>query len=151
MKYRQINPFGTNPFMRWPRFLALMLTIWIPFIPAIIMDVIVEIYHRTAFPMYGFDYIRRGDYIIIDRQKLKYLSRIEKINCMYCGYMNGLFEYWSKIARQTELFWCGIKHHDYPAGEFDGHENYARYNDPDDLELKYPRDGIQFEDTNYKT
>jgi phage terminase large subunit-like protein len=35
---------------------------------------------------------------------------IEKINCAYCSYVNGLFGYLQEIAGRTEQFWCPIKH-----------------------------------------
>jgi len=79
-------------------------------LPVVIMDLWVEIYHRICFPLYGLKYISRSAYIRIDRQKLSYLSWTEKINCMYCGYVNGFLHYSSAIAGATEKYWCGIKH-----------------------------------------
>ena len=35
---------------------------------------------------------------------------IEKINCAYCSYANGLLAYLQEIAGRTEQFWCPIKH-----------------------------------------
>jgi hypothetical protein len=40
-------------------------------IPLIIFDVWVEIYHRSCFPLYRIPYVKRGNYIKIDRLKLK--------------------------------------------------------------------------------
>ena len=78
--------------------------------PAIFIDVAAEIYHRLCFPLYGIPYINRSQYIRIDRQKLSRLNLMQKINCMYCGYMNGLFFYLTVIGARTEEYWCGIKH-----------------------------------------
>jgi hypothetical protein len=61
----------------------------------------------------GIPYIRRRDHIRIDRQKLCYLKWYEKINCMYCGYVNGWLHYASAIAKETEAYWCGITHNKY--------------------------------------
>ncbi|MFH1286931.1 MAG: hypothetical protein ABII02_04250 [Candidatus Magasanikbacteria bacterium] len=86
-----------------------------PFIYSVIialvtMDILVEIYHRMCFPIYGLDYVRRREYIKIDRHKLSYLNWFQKINCVYCGYANGLLHYVSEIAGVTEAYWCGIQH-----------------------------------------
>jgi hypothetical protein len=35
---------------------------------------------------------------------------MEKLNCVYCGYANGIFAYAQEIAARTEHFWCPIKH-----------------------------------------
>lgn len=79
-------------------------------IPLVIFDIWLEVYHRICFTAYGLPYVKRSQYIRIDRQKLKYLNIIEKLNCMYCGYANGLLHYSSIIAGETEKYWCGIKH-----------------------------------------
>ncbi|HAT03658.1 MAG TPA: hypothetical protein DCS29_02665 [Candidatus Magasanikbacteria bacterium] len=81
-------------------------------LPLVLLDIVVEIYHRVCFPLYGLPYIRRGQYIRIDRHKLSYLNLIEKMNCVYCGYGNGLAHYLTEIAAQTEKYWCGIRHKD---------------------------------------
>ncbi len=52
----------------------------------------------------------RADYLVIDRQHLSYLNIIEKINCVYCGYGNGLIAYVREVFARTEQFWCPIKH-----------------------------------------
>jgi len=47
---------------------------------------------------------------VIDRHRLDYLNGIEKLNCVYCGYFNGLIAYIQEIAARTEQYWCPIKH-----------------------------------------
>ena len=46
----------------------------------------------------------------MDRRKLAYLNSIEKFNCVYCEYVNGLIAYVQEIAGRTEQYWCPIKH-----------------------------------------
>jgi len=29
---------------------------------------------------------------------------------MYCGYANGVMQYWVAIAAETERYWCDIQH-----------------------------------------
>ena len=85
--------------------------IWAPLIPLFLMDILLEIYHRICFPLYGIDYVKRSEYIrIFDRDKLPYLSLTEKIGCAYCGYANGWLHYASVIAGKTEVYWCAISH-----------------------------------------
>jgi len=39
-----------------------------------------------------------------------YLNLIEKVNCGYCGYANGVLAYVREIAGRTEQYWCPIRH-----------------------------------------
>ena len=54
--------------------------------------------------------VRRSTYIVIDRHHLAYLNAIEKVNCVYCWYANGVFAYVREVAGRTEQFWCPIRH-----------------------------------------
>lgn len=84
--------------------------IWSCLLPAAILDLVVSIYHGVCFPVNGIPKVKRSDYIIIDRHALPYLNLIEKINCEYCGYFNGLIAYVQEIAARTEQYWCPIRH-----------------------------------------
>ncbi len=79
-------------------------------LPIVIFDFFLEIYHRIVFPLYGIPVVERSKYIKIDRQKLMYLTFIDKLGCMYCGYVNGFAAYFVRIAGDTEKYWCGIMH-----------------------------------------
>ena len=79
-------------------------------IPALFMDLCVEIYQAISFPIYKIPKVKRSDYIVIDRNYLSYLNILEKLNCIYCGYFNGLIAYVGEIAGRTEQFWCPIRH-----------------------------------------
>jgi hypothetical protein len=54
--------------------------------------------------------VRRLDYIVHDRHKLAYLNIIEKANCAYCSYGNGVIAYASEIISRTEQYWCPVRH-----------------------------------------
>ncbi|MCF8381420.1 MAG: hypothetical protein K9H49_17740 [Bacteroidales bacterium] len=97
-RHRFIRHLPMYPFIYGAAFFIFILDIWI------------ELYHRIAFPLYGIKYIRRRDYIKIDRHKLSYLHAFQKINCVYCGYANGAIKYFGKIIAETEIYWCGIQH-----------------------------------------
>lgn len=80
------------------------------FVPLSVLDIMVTIYQHVCFRLYRIKRVKRSDYIVIDRQHLAYLNLIEKINCIYCGYANGLIAYTREVAARTEQYWCPIKH-----------------------------------------
>jgi hypothetical protein len=114
-------------------FLALMI------IPIVILDLFVECYHRVCFPLYGIPYVKRSHYIrVTDRAKLPYLTWVEKINCAYCGYANGLLHYVSVIAGKTESYWCAIAHLEERGYIPTQHEkDFAKYGDEASLRRRY--------------
>ncbi len=79
-------------------------------IPLVVLDAAVFIYQQICFRIYGIPIVKRADYIVIDRHNLDYLNAIEKFNCVYCGYGNGLIEYIREVFARTEQYWCPIKH-----------------------------------------
>ena len=78
----------------------------------LMLDIIIEIYHRICFPLYGIEIVDRKKYIKFDRHRLGYLRLIDKFNCLYCAYGNWLINYVREIVARTEKHWCGIKHAD---------------------------------------
>ena len=80
---------------------------WIPFL---LTDLFVTLYQRVCFPIYGIPRVRRADYLVFDRADLPYLNLIEKFNCFYCSYGNGVAAYTREVAARTEQYWCPIKH-----------------------------------------
>lgn len=84
--------------------------VYVLIILMVVFDIFLELYHQICFRLYDVKLVKRSEYIKIDRHKLKYLNWFEKINCVYCGYANGFFQYGSQIAAETEKYWCGIKH-----------------------------------------
>jgi len=95
---------------RKKQFLASMPFIYMMIIPAIILDIFLEVYHQVAFRLYDIELVPREDYIKLDRRKLSKLNFMQKVNCTYCGYVNGLLAYSVKVAGETEKYWCGIHH-----------------------------------------
>jgi hypothetical protein len=78
--------------------------------PLLLLDLMVSIYQLICFPVYGIQRVKRGDYLVIDRHHLPYLNLVERINCIYCSYGNGVIAYAREVAALTEQFWCPIKH-----------------------------------------
>ena len=122
-----------------PKYLVVTPIISSVIIPLIIMDIWMEVYHRTCFPLCGIPYIKRKNYIkVMDRAKLPYLNVRQKAFCMYCGYGNGLINYRAEIAGETEHYRCGIQHkkdkHFIPS---DHEKDFAKYGDKDSFIQKY--------------
>jgi len=112
--------------------------IYILIFPLVILDISIEVYHHICFRLYGINLVRRKNYIRIDRHRLKYLNLIEKINCAYCGYANGLLNYAAVIAGETEKYWCGIKHKKYNGlKEPKHHKNFLKYGDKKSFKKKF--------------
>ncbi len=109
-------------------------------VPFVFFDFSLEIYHNVCFRLYKIPLVKRSKYIKIDRHKLSYLDPIEKLNCSYCGYANGLVNYAVKICADTEKFWCGIKHKkDKNFDEPDYHKDFVDYGDEDEFKSKYKK------------
>jgi len=79
-------------------------------VPIAILDIWISFYQAICFPICGITRVRRNAYIVFDRQHLAYLNLIEKVNCLYCGYANGVLAYVREIAGRTEQYWCPIRH-----------------------------------------
>ncbi len=79
-------------------------------LPFALLDLFVTLYQRICFPVYGIARVKRADFIRIDRHHLAYLNGLQKLNCIYCGYCNGLIGYVQEVAGRTEAYWCPIKH-----------------------------------------
>lgn len=118
------------------------------FIPFLLLDLFVTIFQALCFPVYRIPKVRRADYVVFDREGLPYLNLIEKINCFYCSYGNGVAAYTREVAARTEQYWCPIKHARRMRST---HENYPQFFDYGDAEAY--RQGLerlrqQYGDTN---
>ena len=76
----------------------------------VLMDAGISVYQAICFRAWGIRRVRRRDYFAIDRHKLAYLNAIERVNCFYCSYANGVIGYVREIAARTEQYWCPIRH-----------------------------------------
>lgn len=84
--------------------------IYAVFFPMVLLDLSVTVYQHICFRAYGIPRVKRSDYFVFDRAHLAYLNLLEKINCAYCSYGNGLMAYAREIVARTEQYWCPIKH-----------------------------------------
>lgn len=100
-------------------------------IPALFLDFALYIYQWAAYFFYWIPRVERKDYFIYDRKFLSYLNLIQKINCLYCSYVNWLFAFAVEIWWRTEQYWCPIKHALNSDSEHRYFKSYADYWDPD--------------------
>ena len=123
---RRINLLGTP----WPTLLTLPL-IYGMALPLAILDLAVSVYQLGCFTAWGVERVKRGDYVVIDRQRLSYLNPVQKLNCVYCGYGNGVIAYAREITARTEQYWCPIKHALKVKGSHDRYARFLDYGDAD--------------------
>jgi hypothetical protein len=100
-------------------------------VPLVTLDLWISAYQWICFPIYGIARVPRRAFFVFDRRKLAYLNGIEKVNCTFCSYANGLIAYVREVAARTEHYWCPIKHAHVPAAP---HGRYHRFFDYGDAE-----------------
>ena len=92
------------------RQLACMPFIYGLIVPMLMLDLALTVYQTICFPLFRILKVRRSECWVYDRAHLAYLNALEKLNCAYCSYGNGLAAYFTEIASRTEQYWCPIKH-----------------------------------------
>jgi hypothetical protein len=105
-------------------------------VPLAMLDLFVSFYQLSCFPIYKISKVRRGDYIVFDRQQLAYLNFIEKFHCTYCAYANGLMAYVSEIVARTEEYFCPIKHAQKILASHSRYSRFLNYGEADEYEVK---------------
>lgn len=128
-------------FLRWvisnrPQNLITGPIIYGMIIPLLMIDLFVSFYQAVCFPIYQIEKVKRGDYIVLDRQHLDYLNFIEKFHCTYCAYGAGLIAYLSEILARTEQYFCPIKHARKVLGTHARYANFLPYGAAADYEAK---------------
>ena len=99
--------------------------------PLLLLDLAVSLYQWICFPVYDIPRLNRADFFVFDRARLPYLNTIERLNCLYCSYGNGLLAWAKEVGGRTEQFWCPIKHAHRIAAP---HERYKEFFDYGDAE-----------------
>lgn len=120
--------------------------IWACLFPTLFLDVFVSLYQAVCFPVYGIPKVKRGKYIVIDRHSLSYLNFIEKLNCIYCGYVNGFLAYLREVAARTEQYWCPIKHARRTKSFHSRYNKFLEYGDAEGYRKKIEKIRRDFED-----
>jgi hypothetical protein len=110
-RHRRLK-LGLPTYLLHSRALAVLTApvIYVGIVPFALLDLFLLIYQGICFPIYGIPKVQRADYIIFDRGHLKYLNLLERLNCIYCSYANGLCSFVTEVTARTEQHWCPIKH-----------------------------------------
>ncbi|MBL1142786.1 MAG: hypothetical protein HND53_12230 [Proteobacteria bacterium] len=98
-------------------------------IPFVMLDISISLYQTICFRLYRINEVNRSAYIVIDRYQLKHLNSIERFNCIYCGYGNGVINYAREVAARTEQYWCPIKHARKVIGRHSRYNDFIDYGD----------------------
>ena len=112
----------------WPTLLTMPL-IYGMALPLFLLDVSVSVYQLGCFTAWGIARVKRSEYVVIDRHRLGYLNPIQKLNCVFCGYGNGVIAYAREITARTEQYWCPIKHALKVKGSHDRYRDFQAYGD----------------------
>ena len=105
-------------------------------IPIAFLDLTITLYQWVCFPLYGIERVSRRRYLVVDRQHLAYLNAVERLNCAYCGYANGVMAYARAVVLRTERYWCPIKHARRALGQDRQQLDYADYGDAEAYPIK---------------
>jgi hypothetical protein len=141
-RFRQQNRLWRIPAWRYaiPKSVRHLLSIpfiYMMIVPVCLLDIFISIYQAAAFPLYRIPKVKRSDYIVYDRRFLDYLNIIQKINCLYCSYVNGFFAYAVEIGARTERYWCPIKAAQKPRTHHGWYKDFADYGSPEEWKEKF--------------
>jgi len=110
--------------------------VYMMIVPAVMLDMMLFVYQNVVSRVFKIEFAKRSDYIVFDRQYLGYLNVVEKLNCLYCAYFNGVMQYASSIAARTELYFCPIKHAKKIAYTHEYYHVFLPYGDGDAYQKK---------------
>ena len=108
-------------------------------VPFLLLDLFLFLFQTICFPVYHIPKAKRSDFVVLDRGDLEYLNAVERLNCLYCGYANGVAGYFREIAARTEQHWCPIKHARRIADAHDRYPSFFEYGDAESYRLGLER------------
>lgn len=121
------------PYMRslTPRAMISGPFVYAMIVPILLLDVCLAIFQSICFRLWDIPLVKRSRYLVIDRQFLAYLNGMEKLNCIYCGYANGVFALAHEIAGCVEKYWCPIKHASRLQHPHSNYQEFTEFGDAD--------------------
>ncbi len=121
--------------------------IYVMLVPIVMLDLAVQLYQAICFSAYRIPKVRRRDYLVFDRHHLAYLNAIEKLNCAYCSYANGVVAFVREVAARTEIYWCPIKHARRMLGPHPYYRGFADFGDAEGFRAKIEalKNGVKIE------
>ncbi len=107
-------------------------------VPLLMLDLAFTVYQQVCFRAWGIERVRRADYFRFDRHRLGYLNLVEKLNCHYCAYGNGLLAYAREVAGRTEQYWCPVRHATSAASPHRQYRHFVAYGDAEAYQRELP-------------
>jgi hypothetical protein len=108
-------------------------------LPLALIDLWASAYQAICFRAYRLPRVRRSEYLVFDREALAYLNWIERLNCWFCEYANGVAAYVREIASRTEQYWCPIKHALKITNPHKRYQAFVEYGDADGYRARLDR------------
>jgi len=124
--------------------------IYAGFVPFLLLDLFLWFYQSLCFPIYGIPKVMRAEYLTFDREDLPYLNAIEKFNCFYCSYGNGMMAYGREITSRTEQYWCPIKHARRIKAAHERYPRFFEYGDAESYQKGLERIRQEYRENNHK-
>ena len=112
-------------------------------VPLLVLDAFVSLYQLLCFSIYKLKPFRRSEFIVFDRQELKYLDWISKFHCTYCAYAVGLIGFVSAVIGATEAYFCPIKHHSKKSHGPVRKYRFVAYEQSDDFDFDLRLNGMR--------
>jgi hypothetical protein len=100
-------------------------------VPMALLDGWVTLFQAICFRAWGLPPVQRRPYFVFDRYRLVYLNGLERLNCVFCGYANGVLGYVREVAARTEQYWCPIRHGRRVRDPHARYRDFAAYGDAD--------------------
>jgi hypothetical protein len=100
-----------------------------------LLDGCISLYQMICFPIYGIPKFSRSDFIIFDRQELKYLDWISKFHCTYCAYGVGVIGFSNEVILATEAYFCPIKHQGKKSHKVHRHWEQLAFDQTEDFDF----------------
>lgn len=126
-----------RPILRVLRHFLSMPVIYYMIIPSVLLHISLELYQQICFRLYGIPRVRARNYFTFDRVLLPYLNLVEKIHCVYCSYVNNLFQFAVEIGGRTERYWCPIKYANHVRRTHSQYDLFAEYLDGETFRKKW--------------
>jgi hypothetical protein len=76
---------------------------------------LIRVVEMTVYPglvvLVNFPPIRDADYVNVSRHRVSKLVGHDRIWCLYCDWMTGVWSLGTEMLRNVESFWCPIRFH----------------------------------------
>lgn len=82
----------------------------------------------------------------MDRRALQFLNGMEKFDCWYCEYVNGLIAWVQEVTGRTEQYWCPIKHAIHLRTAHSRYGHFMDYGDAEDYRKRLEEVRHEFAD-----